>query len=135
MTKSLEPQMHTDGHRLNTITEKIIGCAYKVGNTLGCGFLEKVYENALKVELAKAGLLVEQQYPVTILYDGHVVGEYVADLLVEKEVLVETKAIRRIDEVHLAQGMNYQKATDLKLCLLINFGNTRVEIKRIAGPI
>ncbi len=126
--------MHTDGHRLNTITEKVIGCAYKIGNSLGCGFLEKVYENALKIELAKSGLLVKQQYPITVLYDGQSVGEYVADLLAEEEIIVETKAVKRIEDIHLAQCLNYLKATDLKVCLLINFGTTRVEVKRIAGP-
>jgi GxxExxY protein len=127
--------MHTDIHRLNTITEKIIGCAYAVGNALGCGFLEKVYENALEIELTKAGLLVEQQHPITAFYDEQNVGEYVADLLVEKEVIVETKAVKRIEDIHLAQCLNYLKATGLKLCLLINFGATRVEIKRLAGPV
>jgi len=130
-----KPQMNTDAHRLNPLTEKIIGCAYRVGNILGCGFLEKVYENALVIELEKAGLLVEQQYPITILYDGEIVGEYVADLLVEKQILVETKAVRNFDDVHFAQCMNYLKATGLEICLLINFGNNRVEVKRIAGPI
>ena len=125
--------MHTDGHRLNDITEKVIGCAYTVGNSLGCGFLEKIYENALKIELTKAGLLVEQQYPITVLYDGQKVGEYVADLLVEREVIVETKAVKRIEDIHIAQCLNYLKATGLKVCLLINFGNTRVEVKRLAG--
>ena len=125
--------MNTDKHRLNTITEKVIGCAYKIGNTLGCGFLEKVYENALRIELTKSGLLVEQQHPITIFYDGQIVGEYVADLLIEKQVIVETKAVKRIENIHLAQCLNYLKATGLKVCLLINFGNTRVEVKRIAG--
>jgi len=125
--------MHTDGHRLNTITEKIIGCAYTVGNTLGCGFLEKIYENALKIELTRAGLLVEQQYPITVLYDKQIVGEYVADLIVEKAIIVETKAVKRIEDIHIAQCLNYLKATGLKVCLLINFGNTRVEVKRLAG--
>ena len=125
--------MNTDGHRLNTLTEKIIGCAYKIGNTLGCGFLEKVYENALMIELTKAGLSVEQQYSITVTYDGQTVGEYVADFLVEGEVIIETKAVKKIEDIHLAQCLNYLKATGLKVCLLINFGNTRVEVKRLAG--
>ena len=69
----------------------------------------------------------------TVLYDGQNVGEYVADLLVEEEVIVETKAVKRIEDIHLAQCLDYLKATGLKLCLLINFGGTRVEVKRLAG--
>jgi GxxExxY protein len=126
--------MHTDTHRLKTITEKIIGCAYTIGNSLGCGFLEKVYENALMIELTKAGLSVEQQHPITVTYDGHSIGEYVADIVVEGRVIIEVKAVRSIEDIHIAQCLNYLKATGLKVCLLINFGKTRVEVKRLAGP-
>ena len=118
--------------RYNPITEKIIGCAYTVSNILGSGFLEKVYENALAHELIKAGLKVQQQVPIQVLYDGLVVGYYLADLLVEDCVLVELKAIQGLEDVHKAQCINYLKATGLRLCLLLNFGTTRVEIKRIA---
>jgi GxxExxY protein len=131
--KNFKPQMHTDTHRLNAVTEKIIGCTYTVGNTLGCGLLEKVYENALKIELTTAGLRVEQQHPITVLYDGQNVGDYAADLLVEGEVIVEIKAVRKIEDIHLAQCLNYLRATGLKLGLLVNFGGTRVEVKRLAG--
>jgi GxxExxY protein len=117
---------------LNPITEKIIGCAYTVGSTLGVGFLEKVYENALAHELRKAGLKVGQQQPIRVRYDDIIVGEYVADLLVEDCVLVELKAVQNLDSVHMAQCINYLKATGLRLCLLINFGTRRVGIKRIA---
>lgn len=115
----------------NELTEKIIGCAYKVSNGLGCGFLEKPYKNALAHELRKCGLAVAQQHAVQIYYDGIVVGDYVADLLVENSVLVELKAVRELDEVHRAQCLNYLKATGLAVCLLINFGNPRVDIRRI----
>ena len=133
--------MTTDGHRFtqiqelesfNPITEKIIGCAYTVSNALGAGFLEKVYENALAHELRKAGLKVQQQHPIQVQYDGIVVGDYVADLLIEDCILVELKAVKALDEIHQAQCLNYLKATGLRLCLLINFGNRRVEIKRLA---
>jgi GxxExxY protein len=117
---------------LNPITEKIIGCAYTVGSTLGVGFLEKVYENALAHELRKAGLKVGQQQPIRVRYDGLIVGEYVADLLVEDCVLVELKVVKNLDSVHMAQCINYLKATGLRLCLLINFGTRKVGIKRIA---
>jgi len=113
------------------ITEKIIGCAYTVANTLGSGFLEKVYENALSHELRKAGLAVQQQTGIAVNYDGVIVGDYVADLLVENEVLVELKAVKGIDNVHFAQCMNYLKATGLQVCLLLNFGTPRIEIKRV----
>jgi len=113
------------------ITEKIIGCAYTVANTLGCGFLEKVYENALAHELRKEGLVVLQQAGVKVIYDGVVVGEYVSDLLVENEILVELKAVKALDNIHMAQCMNYLKATGLQVCLLINFGSPRIEVKRV----
>ena len=113
------------------ITEKIIGCAFTVANELGHGFLEKVYENALAYEIRKAGLAVKQQHPTPVIYDGLVVGDYTADLFVANEVLVELKAIKNIEDIHVAQCLNYLKATGCIICLLINFGNPRVEIKRI----
>ena len=104
-----------------------------MGNKLGCGFLEKCYENALAYELRKLGLKVEQQVRLKVWYDDIVVGEYVADLPVEDVVLVELKAVQGIDPVHAAVCINYLAATKLPLCLLINFGK-RVDVKRIAGP-
>ena len=115
----------------NQITERIISCAYKIGNTLGCGFLEKVYENALAYELRRLGLNVKQQEEIKVFYDGVEVGYYEADLLVENLILVELKAVREINDIYMAQCLNYLKATKLRICLLINFGNPRVEIKRI----
>ena len=128
----MEPQINADERRLklSEISKKIIGCAFEVANKLGCGFLEKVYENALAHELRKRGLSVQQQFPVQVNYDGALVGEYVADLMVEGCVLVELKAVKEMDAVHAAQFMNYLKATGLKVCLLINFGKPRIEIKR-----
>jgi GxxExxY protein len=125
--------MNTDERRweLNQLTEKIIGCAFTVGNALGCGFLEKVYENALAHELRKSGFSIIQQYPINVYYDGIVVGEYIADLLVQQCVIVELKAIKNITEKDHAQCLNYIKATKLNICLLINFGNPKIEIKRI----
>jgi GxxExxY protein len=118
---------------MRQLTEKVIRCAFTVSNTLGCGFLEKVYENALAHELRKAGLQVEQQYGIRVFYDGTAVGEYAADLLVEGILLLELKAAKEFDDIHIAQCMNYLKATDLRLCLLINFGKPKVEIRRIAN--
>ena len=125
--------MNADAHGLDRVTEKIIGCAYNVANTLGAGFLEKVYENALRIELRKEGLHVQQQHPVNVTYDGEIVGEYFADLVVENAVVVELKAVSGLDEIHMAQCLNYLKATDFKVCLLINFGKPKVEIKRIVN--
>jgi GxxExxY protein len=116
---------------LNAVTERIIGCAYTVSNGLGCGFLEKVYENALAHELRKAGLKVEQQKPIEVRYDGAIIGEYVADMIVERAVIVELKVTKKLNEIHMAQCLNYLKATGCPACLLLNFGNPRVELKRI----
>jgi GxxExxY protein len=129
--------MNTDEHRweVNRITERIIGCAFTVSNGLGSGFVEKVYENALAHELRKTGLEVTQQYPIKVYYDGIVVGEFFADLLVQRKVLVELKSIKTLTEKEHTQCLNYIKATKLPLCLLINFGNPKVEIKRIAGNL
>ena len=118
---------------VNKITEKIIGCAFRVSNTLGAGFLEKVYENALAHELRKSGLAVLQQHPVTVFYDDVVVGEYFADLLVEGCVIVELKALAKLDESHFAQSLNYLKATGQQFGLLLNFGTPRIEVKRVVA--
>jgi len=118
--------MHTD----NT-TEKIIGCAYAVGNELGAGFLERVYENALCIELVKKGLHVEQQSPIVVQYHEQVVGEYVADLIVEGSVIVELKAVKAFDPIHQAQLLNYLKATGIRTGLLLNFGTPHLGIKRM----
>jgi GxxExxY protein len=127
--------MNADERRLklDRITEKIIGCAYKVSNTLGSGFLEKVYENALALELLKTGLKVEQQHGIKVQYDGVIVGEFAADLLIENSVLVELKTAKSLDDANMAQCLNYLKATGLSVCLLINFGTTRADIRRIVN--
>ncbi|MEX2016144.1 MAG: GxxExxY protein [Candidatus Hydrogenedentales bacterium] len=113
------------------LTERIIGCAFTVSNTLGSGFLEKVYENALMHELRKASLIVHQQYPFQVLYDGIVVGDYCADLLVEESVIVELKACKALDDIHFAQCINYLKATGLRTALLLNFGTAKLQVKSI----
>lgn len=117
--------------QFNALTEKIIGCAFNVANGLGAGFLEKVYENALRIELVEANLAVRQQCPVPVRWRGEVVGEYFADLLVEDRVLVELKAMKRLADVHTAQCLNYLKATGRGICLLLNFGRPQLEIKRL----
>jgi GxxExxY protein len=133
LTKELEPQINADERRaaINSKTEGIISAAYQVSNVLGCGFLEKVYENALGYELAKQGFRVQQQFPIDVCYCGIVVGQFIADLLIDDEILVEVKAIKCFDNVHTAQCLNYLKATGKSICLLLNFGSSKVELKRI----
>src|SRR5438128_19325 len=133
--------MNTDDRReiamteeeLNGVTEKIIGCAFKVSNALGCGFLEKVYENALALELRKQGLRAEQQHPIIVYYDGTVVGEYCADILVSDTVILELKTAAEHHDVFTAQCLNYLRATGKPVCLLLNFGKPRVDVKRYRG--
>jgi GxxExxY protein len=116
---------------INKITEKIIKCIFSVSNSLGVGFLEKVYENALAVEMQSEGLHFSQQHALPVYYRDQLVGDYFADFLVENTVLLELKAVKNIDENHIAQCLNYLKATGLRVCLLINFGMKKVQIKRI----
>jgi GxxExxY protein len=123
--------MNADEVVLNDLTDRIIGCALTVSNALGAGFLEKVYENALAHELRKAGLAVAQQHGVTVTYDGVLAGEYAVDLLVQGAVIVELKATKAVAEIHRAQCINYLRAAGIHVCLLLNFGNPRLEIKRI----
>ncbi|MEW8285625.1 MAG: GxxExxY protein [Candidatus Thiodiazotropha endolucinida] len=111
--------------------ERVIGCAYTVGNELGPGFLERVYEKALCVEMIRNGLEVERQKQLNVTYKGEVVGKYFADILVENCLLLEVKAVARLSPENKAQVINYLKATDLTVSLLINFGTPRTEIKRI----
>jgi GxxExxY protein len=113
------------------MTKKIIGAAFTVGNELGTGFLEKVYENALFFELKRNDLKVIQQHPIQIKYKGIIVGDYVCDLLVNDSIIVEIKCVRLLDSIHTAQCLNYLRATGKKVCLLINFGKKKVEIKRL----
>jgi GxxExxY protein len=111
------------------LTQKIIGCAYKVHNTLGPGFIEKVYENALRIELVKLGLSIKQQEPISVEYEGQVVGEFYADLWVDDQVVVELKAVQAIAKEHEVQLVNYLTATRIDHGLLLNFGPP-VQVKR-----
>ena len=126
------PQMNTDEHGLEAVCETIIGAAFKVSNTLGSGFLEKVYENALAHELRKSGLHVAQQFPVRVMYDGMVAGEYIADLLVAGTVIVELKCVKHLEDIHLAQCLNYLRATGLRRGLILNFYFPKVGVKRVS---
>jgi len=111
------------------LTEKIIKCAYAVHNVLGFGFLEKVYENSMVIELSKLGLAAKQQHPITVKYRGQEVGNYLADLLVENEIVVEIESVTALAKEHEVQLVNYLKATGKPVGLLINFGRS-VEVKR-----
>ena len=123
--------MASSTRELDALTEKIIGCAYAVSNGLGAGFLEKVYENALCAELRAAGLDVRQQHPLPVHWRGEVVGDYYADVFVEASIVVELKSTKAIGDAHVAQCLNYLRASGLPLCLLLNFGKGGVEVRRV----
>ena len=116
---------------INKITYIINGAIFEVNRILGPGFLEKVYENALLIELRERGLRTENQVPIKVNYKGTNVGEYIADLLVEDKVIVELKTVEKLTKLHEAQLLNYLKATDHKVGLLVNFQNEKAEIKRM----
>jgi GxxExxY protein len=112
------------------LTQKILEAAFSVHNTLGSGFLEKVYANALLFELRGTGLICEQEVAYKVRYKGIIAGDYVADLVVERRVLVELKACTGLDSIHEAQILNYLKASEIHVGLLLNFGKPRLEYRR-----
>ncbi len=115
---------------INELTYVINGAIYEVNRVLGAGFLEKVYENALLVELRSRGLKVESQVPIKVKYKGKEVGEYFADMVVQNQVILELKAVDSLQKIHEAQLLNYLKATGYKMGLLVNFKHPKAEIKR-----
>jgi len=127
MNADLEPTFEHD-----PLSEAVIGCVFRVANGLGTGFLEKVYENALLHELRKAGLEAQQQVIASVHYDGKNVGDYIGDIVVEGRLLLELKACKGLEDVHLAQCLNYLKATGIPTCLLINFGTPKPQIGRVS---
>jgi GxxExxY protein len=112
------------------ITEKIIGCAFKVYNKMGFGFLESVYEKCLMIELRKASIRAESQKPITVYYDDEIVGDFIADIVVDDTIILELKSVRQTRREHSAQLVNYLVATRKPVGLLLNFGEKEVEIKR-----
>ena len=116
---------------INDITYKINGAIFEVNKILGPGFLEKVYENALLFELKNRGLEADKQVPIKVTYKDKLVGEYFADILVENQVIIELKTVEKLDNNHDAQLLNYLKATGIKVGILVNFKQTRAEIKRM----
>ena len=120
----------TDDLILGHVSFEILSAAFEVHNTLGSGFLEKVYQNAMVFEMAGRSLKVDTQKEIQVFYKNNLVGSYYADLMVNEEVIVELKAVETLIKSHEAQLLNYLKATKIKLGLLINFGKDRVEHKR-----
>jgi len=113
------------------ITYKIKGCIFEVYKTLGAGFLEKVYEQALLIELKDKGLKAEGQKPITITYKDNLVGNYIADIIVEDKIILELKAVKELTKQHQAQILNYLKATGIEIGLLVNFQHPKAEVKRL----
>jgi GxxExxY protein len=111
------------------LTQIIIKCAHEVHNFLGAGFLEKVYENAHRIKMIKAGLTVKQQYPIKVFFEGEVVGDYIVDLWVEERIIVELKAVQSLTREHEIQLVNYLTATNVGTGLLINFGASSVQVR------
>ncbi len=113
------------------LSYKIFGLAMEIHRKLGHGFLEKVYENALMLVLRREGIEAKQQAPIKVYFEGEIVGEYFADILVENKIILELKALNEITDAHMAQALNYLKATGLRLAIIINFAKRRLEYERI----
>ena len=116
---------------INDITYQINGAVFEVNRILGHGFLERIYKKALLIELRKRGLKAESEVPIQVQYKGELVGDYFADIVVEDRIILELKAIEKLQPVHEAQLLNYLKATGIQVGLLINFTHPKAEIKRM----
>ena len=116
---------------LDDITFKINGAIFEVNRVLGAGFLEKIYEKALLIELRRRGLKAEREVPIQVKYKDELVGDYFADIVVEGQVIIELKTVENLQNIHEAQLINYLKATGMKVGLLVNFRGTKAEIKRM----
>ncbi|MBA2123593.1 hypothetical protein B9J78_01415 [bacterium Unc6] len=120
-----------NNYPFSEITDKIIKCAIEVHRTLGNGFLESIYENAMIYELEHQGLKIEKQKIISVVYKGNIIGEHRLDLLVEGEIIVENKTVKEFDVIHQAQILSYLKAAKKRIGLLINFAKTKIDIKRV----
>ncbi|MEW5944478.1 MAG: GxxExxY protein [Pseudomonadota bacterium] len=120
-----------DGILHKELAYKIVGLAMQVHSKLGHGFLEKVYENALMVMFRREVIEARQQVPIAVMFEGETIGEYCADILVENKIILELKAVEAISDAHRAQALNYLKATNLRLALILNFGKQRLEHERL----
>ena len=116
---------------INELTYAVNGAIFEVNKVLGPGFLEKVYEKALLLELRRRDLKAESQVPINVIYKGDVVGEYLADMLVENRVIIEIKTVENLDKIHEAQLLNYMKATGIQVGILVNFRHPKAQIKRM----
>lgn len=127
--------MATNGEKIiyPELSYKIVGFAMDVHNSLGYGFLEKVYENSMMVLLRRAGIKAQQQAPIKVFFEGETVGDYIADILVEDIIILELKSVEKISNAHKAQALNYLKATGLRLAILLNFGKECLEYERLAN--
>lgn len=123
--------MINEHYKYSDLTEKIIGCSMRVYNTLGNGFQEVIYQRTLAIELKKLNIDFDRELEMPIMYEGISIGTRRVDILVEKKVSVELKAVTKLENVHLAQAINYLEAYNLEVGLLINFGNTSLEFKRL----
>lgn len=126
---SNEKYLHSD------LTHKIIGCAMEVHNTLGNGFQEVIYQRALAIEMTQQGLAFSREHEMDIFYKGVKIGNRRVDFFVEEKVMVEIKAVIQLEDVHLAQAINYLEAYGLEIGLLINFGNRSLQFKRVMKPV
>jgi GxxExxY protein len=115
------------------LTEKILKACFEVSNELGCGFLESVYHKALLIALAENGLNAKSQFPLKVVFHGQIVGEFFPDIIVEDIVLLELKVVKTLAPEHMAQVMNYLKATGIQVGFLINFGNAKLEYRRFGN--
>src|SRR6478609_6434859 len=122
-------------YKYSDITEKIIGCCMRVHNNLGNGFQEVIYQRALAIEFTKINLSFEREVEMPIFYDEQNIGTRRVDFMVEEKISIELKALTKLDNVHLAQALNYLEAFKLEIGLLINFGNNRLEFKRLIKNI
>ena len=113
------------------LSYKIVGLAMTVHNELGYGFLEKVYENAMMVLFRLDGITVQQQFPIKVQFQGEIIGDYYADILVANKIILELKSIDQIVDIHRAQTLNYLKATGIKLALILNFCKEKLEYERL----
>jgi len=131
MTVNFKPQMNTDEHRFNEITFQVNGCAMNVLNSIGNGFHEKIYENALAIAMQKSGLTFSQQRHYDIKYEDNIVGTFVPDFVVEEMVIVELKTIDQITNNEKGQVLNYLRASGLRVGIILNFKNSKLEWQRV----
>jgi len=132
MKENIERKDLNSDYKYKDLTHEMINASLEVHNALGCGFLEKVYENSLVYELKLRAIKVEKQKEIEVSYKNYLVGNYICDLLVENKIVVELKTLDKISNVHKAQILNYLKATNYEVGLIINFANLKLEFKRFA---